>query len=128
MCRVFSVSRSGYYRWRRHAESRRTIENRRLDAHIKAIFNKHKARYGSPKITDELNDMGFPVSKNRVARRMKQPGFVRSFGESIGRPPIRSIPTRSLITFCSVILRPVVRTGFGSRTSPTSPQRGAGFT
>jgi transposase InsO family protein len=75
MCRVFSVSRSGYYRWRRHAESRRTIENRRLDAHIKAIFNKHKGRYGSPKITDELNDMGFPVSKNRVARRMKAAGL-----------------------------------------------------
>ena len=75
MCRVFSVSRSGYYRWRRHAESRRTIENRRLDAHIKAIFNKHKGRYGSPKITDELNDMGFPVSKYRVARRMKAAGL-----------------------------------------------------
>jgi transposase InsO family protein len=75
MCRVFSVSRSGYYRWRHHAESRRTFENRRLDAHIKAIFNKHKGRYGSPKITDELNDMGFPVSKNRVARRMKAAGL-----------------------------------------------------
>ena len=75
MCRVLSVSRSGYYRWRGRPESRRTIENRRLDVHIKAIFMKSKRRYGSPKITDELNDMGFPVSKNRVARRMKAAGL-----------------------------------------------------
>ena len=75
MCRVFLVSRSGYYRWRCRAESRRAIENRCLDAHIKAIFKKHKGRCGSPKITDELNDMGFPVGKNRVARRMKENGL-----------------------------------------------------
>jgi len=75
MCRVFSVSRSGFYRWCSRPESRRAIENRRLDAHIKAIFHKYKGRYGSPKITDELNDMGFPASKNRVARRMKAAGL-----------------------------------------------------
>jgi len=75
MCRVFSVSRSGYYRWRGRPESRRAIENRRLDVHIKAIFMKSKRRYGSPKVTDELNDMGFPVGKNRVARRMKAAGL-----------------------------------------------------
>ena len=37
---------------------------------------KSKRRYGSPKITDELNDMGFPIGKNRVARRMKAAGCV----------------------------------------------------
>ena len=75
MCRTFSVSRNGYYRWRRRPESRRTIENRRLDAHIRAIYTKYKGRYGSPKITDKLNDMGFRVGKNRVARRMKEAGL-----------------------------------------------------
>jgi len=75
MCRVFSVSRSGYYSWRGRPESKRSMENRRLDVHIKAIYNESKGRYGSPKITDELNDMGFPVSKNRVARRMKEAGI-----------------------------------------------------
>ena len=75
MCRVLSVSRSGYYRWRGRPESRRTIANRRLDMHIKVIYKKFKGRYGSPKITDELNDMGITVSKNRVARRMKAAGL-----------------------------------------------------
>lgn len=75
MCRIFSVSRSGYYRWRNRPESSRSIENKRLDAHIKAIYKKHKGRYGSPKIADELKDKGFQVSKNRVARRMKEAGL-----------------------------------------------------
>ena len=55
MCRVFSVSRSGYYRWRDRPESRRAIENRRLDARIKTIYEKSKRRYGSPKIAEELD-------------------------------------------------------------------------
>ena len=75
MCRVLSVSRSGYYRWRNRPKSQRAIENRRLQAHIRAIFNRHKGRCGCPKITDDLNDMGLPVSKNRVARRMKAMGL-----------------------------------------------------
>jgi transposase InsO family protein len=36
---------------------------------------KHKGRSGSPKITSELRDKGFAVSKNRVARRMKSAGL-----------------------------------------------------
>ena len=75
MCRVLSVSRNGYYRWRKRPESRRAVENKRLDVHIKAIYKKHKGRCGSPKITQELNDNGFQVSKNRVARRMKEAGL-----------------------------------------------------
>jgi hypothetical protein len=66
MCRALSVSRSGYYNWRGRPDSQRTIDNKRLDAHIQAIYKKHKGRYGSPKIADELNDMGFKVSNNRI--------------------------------------------------------------
>ena len=75
MCRALSVSRSVYYSWQKHPEGRRAAANRRLDAHIRTIYSKHKGRYGSPKITDELNDMGFAVGKNRVARRMREAGL-----------------------------------------------------
>lgn len=75
MCRALTVSRSGYYRWRRRPESPRAMSNRRLDVHIRSIYKKHKGRYGSPKITHELNDMGFAVGKNRVARRMRAAGL-----------------------------------------------------
>jgi hypothetical protein len=75
MYRVLSVSRNGYYQWRKRPENRRAVENKRLDANIKAIYKKHKGRCGSPKITQELNDNGFQISKNRVARRMKAAGL-----------------------------------------------------
>jgi len=75
MCRILSVSRSGYYRWRKRPESHRLVRNKQLKVHIRAIYNKHKGRYGSPKIADELNDNGFQVSKNSVARRMKEAGL-----------------------------------------------------
>lgn len=69
------MSRSGYYRWRKRPECDRSLHNKRLTAHIKAIYKKHKGRAGSPKIADELKDNGFQVSKNSVARRMKEAGL-----------------------------------------------------
>ena len=45
--------------------------NIKLDTEIKRIFNNSKKRYGSPKITKQLNIEGFKVSQKRVAKRMK---------------------------------------------------------
>ena len=69
------MSRSGYYRWLRRKPSRRDIDNERLDAQIREIYDGSKGRYGSPKITQELQDRGRPVSKSRVARRMRAIGL-----------------------------------------------------
>jgi transposase InsO family protein len=75
MCRVLEVSRSGYYRWLKRKPSQRAIDNKRLDAEIREIYDSSKGRYGSPKITEELQDRGRRVSKNRVARRMRDAGL-----------------------------------------------------
>jgi transposase InsO family protein len=75
MCRVFEVSRSGYYRWLKRKPSRRQIDNQRLDAEIKEIYDHKKGRYGSPKISQELKDRGWKVSKSRVAKRMRKMGL-----------------------------------------------------
>ena len=75
MCRVLEVSRSGYYRWLKRKPSQRAIDNQRLDAEIREIYDGSKGRYGSPKITRELRDRGRRVGKNRVARRMRQAGL-----------------------------------------------------
>ena len=75
MCRVLKVSRSGYYRWRKRKPSQRELDNHRLDAEIREIYDNSKGRYGSPKITRELRDRGRRVGKNRVARRMRQAGL-----------------------------------------------------
>jgi putative transposase len=71
MCRVLEVSRTGYYDWCKRPTSASELSNRQLDTHIQAIFIKHKGRYGSPRITEELMDRGITCSENRVAARMK---------------------------------------------------------
>ena len=75
MCRVLEVSRSGYYRWLKRKPSKRQLDNQRLDAQIRQIYEKSKGRYGSPKITQELRDRGRKVGKNRVAERMRKAGL-----------------------------------------------------
>ena len=75
MCRVFKVSKSGFYGWRNHAPSNRDNENRMLLSEIQRIHGRSKASYGSPRITDELKARGFDVSRPRVARLMKKNGI-----------------------------------------------------
>jgi len=75
MCRALHVSSSGYYRWRKSGDSKRDIENRKLLWQIRLIHKKHKQRYGSPRITDELQDNGYNLSENRIARLMSKNGI-----------------------------------------------------
>ena len=75
MCRVFKVSRSGYYRWLNRGPSRLEVNNRKLDAEIRKIYDHNKGRYGSPKIIQEFKDRGWKVGKNRVAKRMREMGL-----------------------------------------------------
>ena len=72
MCRLFALSRSGFYRWDGVGESKRTVENRVLLVNIKKIYHANKGRYGSPRITDELQDQGHSCSRPRVARLMRK--------------------------------------------------------
>ncbi len=71
MCGVLNVSRSGFYDWMTRGPSRRTQSNRTLDGRIRSIFDRHKQRYGAPRILKDLYDEGIECSENRVARRMR---------------------------------------------------------
>ena len=71
-CRVLRVSASGYYAWRERPESTRTQQNRHLSVQIRAVFETHRHRYGSPRIHDELREQGIRVSRQRVARLMRR--------------------------------------------------------
>ena len=50
MCRVLGVSRSGYYAWRKRAESPRAQANERLLVQIRAEYRVSRKTYGSPRI------------------------------------------------------------------------------
>jgi transposase InsO family protein len=75
MCRNLSVSRSGYYNWRKCRPGKRKRENRLLKLHVKATFKRHKGLYGSPRLTRELQKEGIACSINRVARIMRCEGL-----------------------------------------------------
>ena len=76
MCRTLGVSNSGYYAWLKCSESPRCQKNRRLLVEIKAIHQKSRKTYGSPRIHAELNASGHACSRYRVARLMRQHGIV----------------------------------------------------
>ena len=54
MCRVLGVSPSGYYAWRGRAESTRATANRALLADIRRLHERHRGRYGSPRLHTAL--------------------------------------------------------------------------
>lgn len=75
MCQTLKVSRSGYYAWLRRKPSSRELENSGIMEDIQRIYSDSKLRYGSPKITVELQNMGWKVSRPRVARMMRSEGL-----------------------------------------------------
>lgn len=75
MCRVLGVSKSGYYAWLERPESERTRANRSLVSRIRVSHQRSRKSYGSPRITDDLNDSGVPCGRHRVARLMQEQGI-----------------------------------------------------
>jgi putative transposase len=75
MCQVLKISPSGYYSWCKRATSVRGRENHKLLVNIRVIHSQKKETYGSPRITAELNDIGFKCGENRVAKLMKANGI-----------------------------------------------------
>lgn len=57
-------------------KSMREAENEALKEAIRQVFDEHEGRYGSPRIAIELNLIGIPTSRNRVARHMQRMGLV----------------------------------------------------
>lgn len=77
MCRVFAVSKAGYYEWRQRASKREQedLEEQRLARTIEAVHLGSKQRYGSPTMADRLQGLGFDLSESTVARRMRKHGI-----------------------------------------------------
>jgi transposase InsO family protein len=75
LCRWLGVTPSGYYAWRGRPESAHARRDRQLKVLIRASFDAHKARYGSPRIYGDLQEAKEPVSKKRVVRLMQEDGL-----------------------------------------------------
>lgn len=75
VCDVLDVSRSAYYAWRQGDVSPRHRVDEELAPWVRAIFWRHKRRYGARRIADDLADRGRACSPRRVARLMKNQGL-----------------------------------------------------
>lgn len=68
---MLEVSSSAYYEW----ESKRICERQRRDAEltvaIRNVYDKHRGRYGAPRIHHVLEERGLTTSRKRVARLMR---------------------------------------------------------
>ena len=75
MCRVLSVTRQGYYAWKRRRPSRRSLANEALLVEIRASHLRSRRSYGSPRIWRELKSRRGRLDEKRVARLMARDGL-----------------------------------------------------
>lgn len=76
MCEALAVSMSGYQSWKRGGTpERKRLTDVQMLTLIRAIHAELKGAYGSPRITKELRDRGFPASKERVEQLMRENGI-----------------------------------------------------
>ena len=72
MCRILSVSRSGFYRWKKRPISKRDLSNDKLLFYIRQLHAESSKTYGSPRMTDALRAKGIKCNHKRVERLMRE--------------------------------------------------------
>jgi transposase InsO family protein len=75
MCRVYGVTRAGFYAWRSRERSERERQNESLAGQIRAVHSESRGTYGSPRVHRALRGRGQRVGKHRVARLMRAHGI-----------------------------------------------------
>ncbi len=76
-CKLFGISRSGYYYWKANSAKRiadKAVVEQLLTV-INAEFTKSRDTYGSVKITERLQQKEVKISHNTVAKIMKDAGL-----------------------------------------------------
>ena len=112
LCAAFDVKRSGYHAWVQAGASLRARTDAALLPKIRAVFARHKGRYGSPRIQDELADQGARHGGKRIARLMKAAGLR-------GRCSRRFVPR----TTHSDHEHPIAPNLLGERRAPIGPNQ-----
>ena len=75
MCRVLTVSRSGFYAWLKRPVSKRDQRRALVGEAVEATYIGFKKRYGAPRLALELNEQGIACSLNHVAALLKERGL-----------------------------------------------------
>ena len=75
MARTMGVSRSGFNKWLSRPDSAHRQRKADYTQRVKETFEEFEAVYGAPRITRELNALGFPCSENYIAKIMAEQGI-----------------------------------------------------
>ena len=79
-CRALGVSQAWLYKWLHGDASPRQARRERLKAEVARLFRLHEGKCGSPRITADLQDAGWKVSVNTVAKLMCEQGLAARRG------------------------------------------------
>ena len=71
MCRVLSVSRSGFYAWLKRPLSAQARRREEMKQVLEYLYRRFKCRYGAPRLAQELREDGVPCSTNYAAKLLR---------------------------------------------------------
>ena len=86
MCAALKVSRQGCYAWRKRPPSAHSKRDAELASRIAGIYSASRGMYGAPKVFAELKRQGVSTSRKRVARLMRDNGWVGTTRGCARRP------------------------------------------
>ena len=72
LCKIYGVSRSGYYRWKGREPSLHARKDEQLKAAIIELHQGYKRSYGARRVYHELRSKGFSCSVRRINRLMRE--------------------------------------------------------
>ena len=75
MCKVLEIGSSGYYKWKNKSISNRTLRKNEIKQRITDIYFASKQRYRSSRISTELNELGYKISRIILAKYMRELGL-----------------------------------------------------
>jgi putative transposase len=88
LCRVFDVTRQGYYAYATRPPSSRVRSDAELCIAVREVFEETRETYGSPRMLAELRRRGMRIGKRRIERCM------RGMGPTPPAPRLRVNTTR----------------------------------
>ena len=71
-CNLLQVSPSGFYTGTSGKPSHRRQKNRECTIRVGNVFHKHKGVYAYPRIHKELQHQGVVISRNKVAKILRE--------------------------------------------------------
>lgn len=75
MCTLYGVTRAGFYAWQQRQPSARSCNDVQLLEQVRAVHERSRGFYGSPRVTRQLRLDGVAVGRRRVARLMRLAGL-----------------------------------------------------